>query len=333
MATYKVPQDIEAEDKLLGPLTLKQFIYAAVTIGLGFIAFVFGRVNILLALIFLPPIALFGFLAYPFKKDQPNEIWLAARIRFLLMPRKRIWDQAGLKELVTVTVPKRIDRQLTNGLSQTEVTSRLQALAQTLDTRGWAVKNVAVNLFSQPAYATANLPVAQDDRLVNLQDFPQAVPEVDNRVGDILDTDNPVSQHFQELAENTAQQIKASAIANLYNNPTQSTSPMQDFMSAHQPTGAVTPPIQPAVPPPTSSAATDDTAVLAQISQQQHQQQAATAHMHHLDPAAIQNPPQAVPQAGILELSQNNDFSVATIAKQAKRIEQQFNDNDTISLR
>jgi hypothetical protein len=55
--------------------------------------------------------------------------------------------------------------------------------------------------------------------------------------------------------------------------------------------------------------------------------------MHHLDPAAIQNPPQAVPQAGILELSQNNDFSVATIAKQAKRIEQQFNDNDTISLR
>ena len=30
MATYKVIQDIEAEDKLLGPLTLRQFIYAAV---------------------------------------------------------------------------------------------------------------------------------------------------------------------------------------------------------------------------------------------------------------------------------------------------------------
>ena len=28
MATYKVIQDIEAEDKLIGPLTLRQFIYA-----------------------------------------------------------------------------------------------------------------------------------------------------------------------------------------------------------------------------------------------------------------------------------------------------------------
>ncbi|MGH7158305.1 MAG: PrgI family mobile element protein [Candidatus Saccharimonadales bacterium] len=30
MATYKVIQDIEAEDKILGPLTLRQFIYAGV---------------------------------------------------------------------------------------------------------------------------------------------------------------------------------------------------------------------------------------------------------------------------------------------------------------
>ena len=29
MATYKVIQDIEAEDKFLGPLTLKQFIFGA----------------------------------------------------------------------------------------------------------------------------------------------------------------------------------------------------------------------------------------------------------------------------------------------------------------
>lgn len=30
MAVYKVLQDIEAEDKLIGPLTLRQFIYAAI---------------------------------------------------------------------------------------------------------------------------------------------------------------------------------------------------------------------------------------------------------------------------------------------------------------
>ncbi len=39
MSTYKVIQDIEAEDKLLGPLTLRQFIYAAVVLVMGFVAF------------------------------------------------------------------------------------------------------------------------------------------------------------------------------------------------------------------------------------------------------------------------------------------------------
>jgi hypothetical protein len=35
MATYKVIQDIEAEDKLVGPLSLKQFIFALIAIFLG----------------------------------------------------------------------------------------------------------------------------------------------------------------------------------------------------------------------------------------------------------------------------------------------------------
>ena len=39
MAVYKVIQDIEAEDKLLGPLTLKQFIFGAVAVGFAFVAF------------------------------------------------------------------------------------------------------------------------------------------------------------------------------------------------------------------------------------------------------------------------------------------------------
>jgi hypothetical protein len=39
MATYKVLQDIEAEDKLFGPFTLKQFIFGGITVVLGFIGF------------------------------------------------------------------------------------------------------------------------------------------------------------------------------------------------------------------------------------------------------------------------------------------------------
>ena len=84
MATYKVIQDIEAEDKLLGPLTLKQFVYAGVTaicLYASFLALT-KHVTFLLA-IFLPPGLLTGFLAFPWKRDQPTEVWAVAKIRFL----------------------------------------------------------------------------------------------------------------------------------------------------------------------------------------------------------------------------------------------------------
>ncbi len=49
MATYKVLQDIEAEDKLLGPLTLKQFIFAVVTLAFCGLAVLFAQIHIILA--------------------------------------------------------------------------------------------------------------------------------------------------------------------------------------------------------------------------------------------------------------------------------------------
>ena len=67
----------------------------------------------------------FGALAAPIGKDQPTEVWLLARIRFFLKPRQRLWNQDGMSQLVTVTAPKKEERVLTDGLSQTEVRSRL----------------------------------------------------------------------------------------------------------------------------------------------------------------------------------------------------------------
>ena len=116
MATYKVLQDIEAEDKLLGPLTLKQFIFAIITIALGFISFKLATTGSLgivrwpIMTIFILPMLLFGFLAAPLGKDQPNDIWLVARLRYLFKPRTRIWNQDGLSDLVTITAPKKVEK-------------------------------------------------------------------------------------------------------------------------------------------------------------------------------------------------------------------------------
>src|ERR1700677_3298864 len=106
MATYKVLQDIEAEDKLVGPLSLRQFIYAAIAVVSLFIAFKLAFVSIFLIAPFLPVIILFGVLAVPFGHEQPSEVWLLARIRFFVKPHLRIWNKDGNIDLVTITAPK-----------------------------------------------------------------------------------------------------------------------------------------------------------------------------------------------------------------------------------
>lgn len=211
MATYKVIQDIEAEDKLLGPLTLKQFIFAVISVGFMFVAFLLVSKlgNIFVAIPVIPFIVVPGILAAPIGRDQPTDIWLAARIRFLVKPRKRIWDQSGIKNLVTITVPKRIEKIYTNGLNEQEVRSRLKALADTIDSRGWAVKNVDINMYATPAYATG-----YDDRLINPASLPQTVPEIDiTAADDIMDaTSNPIAQHFESLVQEASVAQKNAAV-------------------------------------------------------------------------------------------------------------------------
>lgn len=237
MATYKVLQDIEAEDKLLGPLTLRQFVYAAVVIILGFIAFKLFPASPLLVIPFLPPMVFFGMLAAPFGHDQPSEVWMLAKIRFFLKPRKRIWNQDGLQELVTITVPKRIERHLTNGLNQYEVNSRLQALASTLDSRGWAIKNVSINMFSQPSYLAGNEAVS--DRLVDVGSLPQEVPNYEVYAGDdIMDEQsNPTAQHLQTMIVQS-EQAHRKAVVQAIHNPapvTTATQPTPNYWFMNEP--------------------------------------------------------------------------------------------------
>ena len=113
MAVYKVIQDIEAEDKLLGPLTLKMFIYAAIAGVLAFLsvrrfmAGSLGEVRYVMILFMLPPMVLFGILAAPIGKDQPTEVWLLSHLRFFLQNRSRVWDQSGQSFSVIITAPKK----------------------------------------------------------------------------------------------------------------------------------------------------------------------------------------------------------------------------------
>lgn len=181
MATYKVIQDIEAEDKFVGPLTLRQFVFAMGGLLFSYLCFFVVTKGAIWALTIFAPPALFGFfMAVPWSKDQPTDVWVLAKIRFRIKPRKRIWSQSGMQELVTITAPKVEEKILTDNLSQTEVKSRLKILAETIDSRGWIVKNA-------PLQMASSFGGNSSDRLIDLSSMPQQVSDGVEELPDMLE--------------------------------------------------------------------------------------------------------------------------------------------------
>lgn len=215
MATYKVIQDIEAEDHILGPLTLRQFIYALTAVFFFYLSFiVITKHATVMLLVVFPPGAFAAFFAFPFKRDQPTEVWALAKLRYMLKPRRRLWNQSGTKELVTINVPKKIERPLTNGLSQTEVHNRLQVLATTIDTRGWAVKNVAM----MPSETNSTIFRPQNsDRLIDPSSIPKPVPDFELAASDDMldELNNPIAAQFTNLIDESSREHRQKIMESL----------------------------------------------------------------------------------------------------------------------
>lgn len=215
MAVYKIPQDVEADDKFVGPLSFKQFIFVGIAVIGLYLSFLSYTKGLWPALIFFAPIIIAcGFLGYPWGRDQPTEIWLAARIRFLIKPRMRIWNQSGVKELVTITAPKKIIKTYTDGLSQIDVSSRLTGLATLLDSRGWAVKNAGSNVYASPLTNQGDT----SDRLLDVSSMPRQVTETFSAAADVLDESiNSTALNFDHLIKSSETKHRQEIINQLQN--------------------------------------------------------------------------------------------------------------------
>lgn len=142
MAVYKVPQDVEADDKLLGPFSFKQFIFLIIMVMSLALAYGLSRISLPLAIIPLPIAIFFGALALPLRKDQPMEVYLAAIISFIMKPKVRLWRPDGIEALIEVIAPRNEERNYGKGYSEEEVQRRLSYLANLVDSRGWSVRGV-----------------------------------------------------------------------------------------------------------------------------------------------------------------------------------------------
>lgn len=300
MATYKVPQDVEADDKLIGPFSFRQFIYLIIVALAIALAWGLSQLFIGLAIIPLPIILLFGALALPLRKDQPMEIYLAAIISYYLKPHKRLWDPDGVESLIEITVPKVVEIQRSKNISQADAEQRFSYLAGIVDSGGWAIRGTGAQ--------------ASPSTTLNNDIFLEA-----QGAEDVLDGNNAVAQSFNTMMSKETDRVRQEAIDRMHQAPTVITTPApvpapaQQAMPQAAPVYNPYPNIQQTVIQPIDDAA-HSTAQPA--------------------PTPVETPvPQSAPttsdkplSADIMNLANNPDLSIETIAREAHRLQEKEND-------
>ena len=307
MAQYKVPQDVEAEDKLLGPFTFRQFIY--LLISAAGIAGAWGLFQIfpLLALIPLPFVFFFGILALPLKKDQPMETYLAAVVSFHMKPNRRIWTAGQRESTILITAPKKVEKSRTRDITEDEASHRLSFLAQIVDTEGYAIRG---DSSMKDEYAA----------------------EADT-IEDVLEADNPVIDRIIAQEQDARKQELVSQMRTAMSRA-DSFMPSQEMPSNPQPLSTPTfqTPVQPTyqqpmpqpMPQPYYEQPQQMPVYEPPVYQQREQMIQQYEQMQQAQ-AQIQSNQQQANQFAynqqMQNLANNNTFSIQTIAQQANRIQ------------
>lgn len=277
MAQYKVPQDVEAEDKLLGPFTPRQVIYLFIALGtvglsVGLIN-LFSEIGIIISIPLFIIAIFFLILALPLKKDQPTETYLIALINFhFLKPQKRFWIPGQRESTIFITAPKKVVGPRVRTIAEDEASRRLSFLANIVDTEGYSIKTPSA---VQPEYVA---------EAVNTPDIYSA--PTNSAIGARLST-------ASASAHDAAVEKMRAALS--YSDIKSTTSP-----TIHQGFSA---------PAPASSSI-----FTSKLPDPSFDIPAPTA-------------PSPEKTAALEELSKNPDYSVATIAKEANRINNS-NDNE-----
>ena len=285
MAQYKVPQDVEADDKLLGPFSFRQFVYLLIAAGLIALAVGLFQLFPLLAIIPLPFVLLFGALALPIKKDQPMETYLAALVSYYLKPRKRFWTPGQRESTITITAPKVVEENRTRDITGEEATHRLSFLADIVDTQGYAIKGTDKNVMRDDLVAEAN---ATNDMF--------ETSHFNNLVDTLAKDEN--SRHQEVLQEMRKAIEKSESMMGLASLEPQT--PAASVQGVSNPSDST-----PAMGAPVSV-------------------EKPVEKVENVEPEP--------PKPSIIELANNSDFSVATIAKEANRIKERDEGEVFISL-
>lgn len=281
MGSYKVPQNVEAEDKILGPLSLKQFIYALIGLGWGFLTFaILKSVLLLWIIVGVPPTLFMLGLGLYQRDDQPLETYVVAIAQYFVRPRRRFWSKEPIAEVFRLEPPPPKEEPVKR--DPREVHSQLQQLAEVVDTRGWSIKEPELQEPEEEA------PVVDLKDRIGIEALAQ--PVVSAAPAEVTDADDMLSdqtknaQHLNVLIENTVKSVRAEAMEKM-RSPQATPQPKATTTKSPAPTAVksatTTPTTSSSTPAPSGGilklAAEGGDLTVSQIAAQAHKQSAQLA--------------------------------------------------------
>ncbi len=128
---FAVPQFTEVEDKLIGPLTLKQFLFLLATGGVILFFWSILGLSLFFFLFSLPVLVLGLALAFGKMNGRPMFNYLGAFITLVTRPQVRVFKRE--EPNVVIHMKKNEPQQVAQPVNQEPAESRLKKLAYLLD--------------------------------------------------------------------------------------------------------------------------------------------------------------------------------------------------------
>lgn len=140
---FQVPQFVDVEDKIIGPLTAKQFlmfVVLALAIAALYVAFPLPA-TVTLAI----PLVIFTLLLAFYKVNGRSFVWfMYAIVHYLFTGKMFLWERRGETQRVRISSLRAVEqtlarRGITVASRAAAVETRIQQLARILDTTGRVV--------------------------------------------------------------------------------------------------------------------------------------------------------------------------------------------------
>lgn len=141
---YSVPQFIDVQDKIIGPLTITQFLYILGGAGTLFIYWILAPSIQVFLIPAVPTLALFAALAFAKVNGRQFSTFLGSAIKYVLRPKMRLWRRESVVREVKTdvhTAKKNEEKEVEVGKRVSP--SRLRHLSLVLDNERAAIQEIS----------------------------------------------------------------------------------------------------------------------------------------------------------------------------------------------